>query len=125
MKAEKEKFRAMIREKKKDSWQNFCEENGVKNPWEIVKWAKDPWHLKGVMGKLVVEEERECRSDGEKVAGLLADHFKWREERIQDTGKMANDAPRPPEDQWQEGMGPEELEEEVRRALRGTCNTSG
>ena len=41
-KTEKDKMRMLVREKKKKYWQNFCEENGEKNPWEIVKWAKDP-----------------------------------------------------------------------------------
>jgi len=35
--AEKEKMRALVREKKKECWQNFCEKHGEKDPWEIVK----------------------------------------------------------------------------------------
>ena len=36
-KVEKEKMRTMVREKKKDCWKKFCEENGEKDPWEVVK----------------------------------------------------------------------------------------
>jgi len=35
-------MKPLVREKKKECWQKFCEEHGEKDPWEIVKWAKDP-----------------------------------------------------------------------------------
>ena len=40
-KAEKEKIKAMVREKKKECWKKFCKENGEKDPWEVVKWTQD------------------------------------------------------------------------------------
>ncbi|RPB27053.1 hypothetical protein L211DRAFT_846604 [Terfezia boudieri ATCC MYA-4762] len=88
-KTEKEKLRALVRRKKKECWQKFCEENGEKDPWEVVKWAKDPWHIRGTMGKLVDEEGKECQGDEEKAASLVADHFKWRED-----GRQVEDAER-------------------------------
>jgi len=48
-KTEKYKIRTIVREKKKECCQTFCKENGEKDPWEIVKWAKDPWPLKAIM----------------------------------------------------------------------------
>jgi len=42
----------MVREKNKECWQEFYKRNGEKDPWEIVKWAKDLWHLKATMGDL-------------------------------------------------------------------------
>jgi len=51
-KKKQKKIRRMVREKKTKCWQNFCKENKEKDPWEITKWAKDPWRLKGSMGKL-------------------------------------------------------------------------
>ena len=44
-KAEKEKMRFMVRDKKKECWKRFCEENREKDPQEVVKWAKDLWRL--------------------------------------------------------------------------------
>jgi len=35
-KAEKEKMRALVREKKKEYWQKFYQEHGDKDLWEIV-----------------------------------------------------------------------------------------
>jgi len=51
-KTEKDKMRTLVRKKITEYWQAFCKENGEKDPWEIVKWAKDPWHLKATMGDL-------------------------------------------------------------------------
>jgi len=36
-KTKKDKMRTLVREKKKECWQSFCEENGEKDLWEIVK----------------------------------------------------------------------------------------
>ena len=55
----------MIREKKRNCWQKFLKENGPKDPWEIVRQAKNPWGsksrmktLKDLEGKVVEEEDR-------------------------------------------------------------------
>ena len=37
------KLKHMIGQKKQKCWQKFCEEHGHRDPWEIVRWAKDPW----------------------------------------------------------------------------------
>jgi len=116
--AEKEKMRTLVREKKKECWQKFCKEHGKKDPWEIVKWAKDPWHLTGTMKKLVDVEGVELETDGEKVTRLVKDHFSWRED-----GRGVEEAERE-----EEKRGPTDrqgqLEEEVRKALSGTSNSS-
>ena len=36
-KAEKEKMRIIVREKNKECWKKFCEENREKDSWEVVK----------------------------------------------------------------------------------------
>jgi len=66
-----------VREKKKECWQAFCEENGDKDPWEIVKWAKDLWHLKATMGDLTDIAGISLKTDNEKKNGLIRDHFGW------------------------------------------------
>jgi len=111
-------MRALVREKKKECWQKFCEEHGEKDSWEIVKWAKDPSHLKGMMKKLVDVGGVELRSDEEKVTGLVKDYFGWRED-----GRGVEEVER--EDERGESTDRQgQLEEEVRKALSGTSNSS-
>ena len=47
-----EKLKRLVGEKKKKCWRTFCEEHGRKDPWEIVRWAKDPWRMKTRMRNL-------------------------------------------------------------------------
>jgi len=68
-------MRTLVREMKKECWQGFCEENGEKDLWEIVKWAKDPWHLKATMGDLTDTVGVPLKMDNEKKNGQIRDHF--------------------------------------------------
>ena len=83
-----------------------------------MKWAKDPWHLKGTMKKLVDVEGVELGTDEEKVMGWVKDHFGWR-----DDGREVEEAEREEEER-----GPTDrqgqLEEEIRKALSRTSNLS-
>ena len=74
-----EKMKRMVAEKKEKCWRTFCEEHGHKDPWEIVRWAKDPWRLKTRMRNLKDKEGRALGSEKEKVEGLVRDLFGWRE----------------------------------------------
>ena len=65
-KAEKEKMRAMVREEKKKCWKRFCKENGEKDPWNMVKWAKDPWRIREVMKSLRDINDNLLNMDGKK-----------------------------------------------------------
>ena len=40
---EKTKIRKIVRMKKRTCWEKFLEENGQKNPWDVVRMAKNPW----------------------------------------------------------------------------------
>jgi len=73
-------MRTLVRTKKKECWQAFCEDNEEKDPWEIVKWAKDPWHLIATMGDLTDTAGVPLKMDCEKKKGLIRDHFGWRNE---------------------------------------------
>ena len=42
-KGEKVKLKWMIREKKRNCWQKFLKDHGTKDPWEVVRLAKNPW----------------------------------------------------------------------------------
>jgi len=77
-KTEKHKMGMLLREKKKECWQTFCEENGEKDPWEIVKWAKNSWHLKATIGDLTDMAGVPLKTDNEKKTSLIRDHFEWR-----------------------------------------------
>jgi len=76
-KKEQKKIRRLVKEKKMKCWQKFCKENEEKNPWEITKWAKDPWRLKGLMGKLTNQDRMELSTEKSKVQGLVKNNFGW------------------------------------------------
>jgi len=113
-------MRTLVREKKKECWQAFCEEKGEKDPWEIIKWAKDLWHLKATMGDLTYTIGVPLKMDNEKKNSLIRDHFGWRNE-----GKKVDE-----EEEERErysgltGISQEKMEELVRKALVETSNKS-
>ena len=74
-----EKMKRMVAEKKEKCWRTLYEEHGHKDPWEIVRWAKDPWRLKTRMRNLKDREGRVLSSEKEKVEGLVRDLFGWEE----------------------------------------------
>ena len=53
----------MISEKKQKCWQRFCEEHGHRDPWEVVRWAKDPWRQRTRMRRLKTKEGKELISE--------------------------------------------------------------
>ena len=95
-KLEKEKIRLIVREKKKEFSKRFCEENGDKDPWEIVKWAKDPWRIREVMKSLPYTNNNLLYIEQEKAEGLIRAHVVWNkggrkteeEEEERDSGKV-------------------------------------
>ena len=46
-KLEKTKMKQLIRRKKTECWQKFLGEYGQKDPWEVVRLAKNPWGSQG------------------------------------------------------------------------------
>jgi len=117
---EKDKIRTLVREKKKECWQAFCEENGEKDQWEIIKWAKDLWHLKATMGDLTDTMGAPLKTDNKKKNSVIRDHFGWRNE-----GRKVDE-----EEEERErylgltGISQEKMEKLVRKALAGTSNKS-
>ena len=69
------RLRNLIQEGKRKSWEDFCTESGEKSPWEVVRWAKDPWRLKERMGRLRGADRRWLESEGDKVDVLVSDLF--------------------------------------------------
>ena len=65
----------LIRDGKRKCWEDFCTESGEKSPWEVVRWAKDPWRLKERMGRLRGADGEWLESEGDKVDGLVRDLF--------------------------------------------------
>jgi len=113
-------MRKLVREKKKECSQAFCEENGEKDLWEIVKWAKDPWHLKATMGDLIDATGVPLKTDNEKKNGLIRDHFGWINE-----GRKVDDIEEERERySGLTGISQEKMEELGRKALAGTTNKS-
>ena len=44
---EQYRFCNLIRDGKRKCWEDFCTESGEQSPWEVVRWAKDPWRCGG------------------------------------------------------------------------------
>ena len=105
----------MIREKKRNYWQKFLKEHGTKDPWEVVRLAKNPWRsksrmktLKDLDGKVIEEEDR--------AEALKKAHFLWQDREAEEEEEdRREDAP---------GLGREELKDKVLDALARTSNTS-
>jgi len=91
---------------------------GEKDLWEIVKWAKDPWHLKATMGDLTDTTGVPLKTDNEKKNGLIRDHFGWRNE-VRKVDEEEEERERYP---GLTGINQEKMEELVRKALAGTSN---
>ena len=72
---ERFKLRNLIQEGKRKCWEDFCTESGEKSPWEVVRWAKDPWRLKERMGRMRGADGRWLESEGDKMDGLVSDLF--------------------------------------------------
>ena len=52
LRADITKMKSMVREKKDRCWRAFCEDFGLQLPYEVVRWARDPWSEKRRMGRL-------------------------------------------------------------------------
>ena len=73
--AEVSKMKRLVKEKKDRSWRAFCEDSGLRDPWEIVRWARDPWRVSERMGRLRSSNGVWLGDDGAKVGGLVHDVF--------------------------------------------------
>ena len=111
---ERYRLRNLIRDGKRKCWEDFCTESGEKLPWEVVRWAKDPWRLKERMGRLRGADGAYLASEGEKVYGVVRVLFG--KETAQDAMDMGDGRECP--------YGIEEVMEWVRDALSGTKNNS-
>ena len=72
---ERYRLRNLIRDGKRKCWEDFCTESGERSPWEVVRWAKDPWRLKERMGRLRGSDGEWLDSEEDKVDGLMRDLF--------------------------------------------------
>ena len=46
-KNERRKLSLMIKKSKEETWRKFLEEHGEKDPWDVVRLAKNPWGKQG------------------------------------------------------------------------------
>ena len=54
---ERRKLERMIKESKMETWRKFLEENGEKDPWDVVRLAKNLWRKQGQAMKDITDEE--------------------------------------------------------------------
>ena len=114
-KGEKVKLKWMIREKKRNCWQKLLKEDGTKDPWEVVRLAKNPWGSKSRM-KTLKDLEGKVIEEKERAVALEKAHFLWQDrEAEKEEEDIREDAP---------GLGREELKDKVLDALSRTSNTS-
>ena len=114
-KNERRKLSQMIKKSKEETWIKFLEENGEKNPWDVVRLAKNPWGRQGQgMGTLQDDDGNIWEQEQDKVRIISERNFGW------DPGRV-----------WEEseiGEGSQEaiknLEGELKKALQGTSNSS-
>ena len=74
------KLKWLVREKKEKCWRTFYEEHGRKDPWEVVRWGKDPYRLKTRIRNLRDLEGTTLGTDEQKAEGLVGDLFGWNKE---------------------------------------------
>ena len=70
-------MKTLVSYKKLECWQRFCEENGEKDLWEVVKCAKDIRKLKEIIKTEKDKREKVLGRDQEKVEGIVRDTFRW------------------------------------------------
>ena len=108
-------MKALVKRKKEECWRKFCEDSGEKNPWEIVRWARDPFRPGEWMGVLKDAGGILLGSDQEKVDGFVRDIFEEEEEG----GRPRWERTYP---EWP--LQEETLREMILKAIRGTSNKS-
>ena len=68
-------MKRLVKEKKDRCWRDFCEESGLRDPWEVVRWERDPWRTSEHMGRLRGTNGLWLEGDEEMVDGLVGDVF--------------------------------------------------
>ena len=81
LKKAKGKMKRIIREKKRVCWQRFLKEDGNKDPWEVVRMAKNPWGSKEIMTILKTQEGVEI-PQGQQGAAMEKAHFLWDQTKV-------------------------------------------
>ena len=111
---ERYRLRSLIQDGKRKCWEDFCTESGEKSPWEVVRWARDPWRLKDRMGRLKRADGRWLESDRDKVDGLVRDLFGRETAQVSVVVGEGEECP----------YSEDEVLEWVQSALSGTKNNS-
>ena len=108
-----------MKEKKKECRKKFGKENEEKDPWEVVKWAKDSGRIREVMKTFRGVNNNLRNMDEEKAEDFISDHFVWNEETRTVDKKEETGAGR----EIEEGAL-EKMVTKVEIALSGTTNSS-
>ena len=114
LRSEIAKMKRMVKEKKDKCWRALYEDSGLQSPWEVVRWARDPWRERERMGRLKGSGGVWVESDEGKVRCLVSEVF-----------GVQSDGARVRPGVWDQcPMSSEDLECSVRRALGKTKNGS-
>ena len=69
------RMKQIVKGKKNRCWRAFCEDSGLQSPWEVVRWARDPWRERERMGRLQDARGRWLEADVEKTHCLVSEVF--------------------------------------------------
>ena len=112
LRAEITKMKRMVRMKKDQCCRAFCEDSGLQSPWEVVRWARDPWREKERMTRLRGSNGVWLESEEDRVRCLVSEVFVVTAKATESQPWGAEGCP----------MSKEDLEESVRHALGRTKN---
>ena len=75
LQAEIAEMKRMLTDKKDKCWRTYCEDSGLQSPWEVVRRARDPWHVHEKMGRLRGRNGVLLDSEEHMVRSLVSELF--------------------------------------------------
>ena len=75
-KAARKRFRRLLQQKRRRHWEEYLEEHGAEDPWQVVKVARDPFKLKASMPQeLSGGDGAIFRTNAEKCEAIIRHNF--------------------------------------------------
>ena len=72
----RKKFRSLLQHKRRLHWEDYLHENGAKDPWEVIRVARDPFKLKASMPqKLTDNAGTILHTNAEKCEAIVKHNF--------------------------------------------------
>ena len=104
-------YTRLIKRKKRECWDDFCEEQGNLEPWKVTKFSRGCWGQGEKMGDLIDEAGRRAEGEEEKAALLTRSLF-------------GTEEPADPPRAWTTPPETKKTSMTLRRLLKGMSNKS-